>query len=261
MILKNGLPKLSTGIKRMNPGGRRSKAAPIRNITKNNMNQSNAIEKSGGKSFFSFLKPKKQDIVKSITRGEFEKNLFSGGVYHFDFDRDVRELEMDVMRTKAWYDSNPHWDEKRTADSMARDIDDARYELTWRNQFSGQIPRNWVNWITISDDFEAAGKLGLQLSDELINAGITHPHHLVANTVGKSQRLNMTQLIAALARPGIPSWNEREIIDAQITKGLTQKELGEAQRRANEIKEKIRQEKKGKPQLRNPLPELTKGDK
>lgn len=177
------------------------------------MDQDNALEKSGGKSLLGFFKQNK-DVVKATSREEFEKNLFRGGVYHFDFDRDVRELEMDVMRTKAWYDSNPYWDEKRTAESMTSDINDARYELTWRKQFDGQIPSRWINWIDIKNDFEQAGKLSLQLNDDLINAGITHPHHLVANEVGKFQKLNMTQLVAVLARPGIPGWNEQQIIGA-----------------------------------------------
>ena len=190
----------------------------------------NAIEKS---------KEPAKDIIRRISREEFEEKLFSGGVYHFDFDRDARELKMDVVSFKAWCDNNPLWDEKRKADSLAIDVNDARYEFSWRNQFDGQIPKSWLNWMSIRDDFEEAQKLGLQLSDDLINAGITHPLNIVANTVGKSQRLNMTQLVAVLARPNIAPWNEQEIISAQITKGLTQTDLREAQRRAEKIKVKM----------------------
>ena len=216
----------------------------------------NAIEKSGGKSLLGFLKPKK-DIVKRISREEFEGRLFSGGTYHFDFDRDVRELEMDVGRAKAWYDGNPGWDEKRTADSMKRDINDARYNLTWRSQFSDQIPRRWLDWCDIGDDFEEAERLNLQLSDGLVDAGITHPHHLVANTVGKAQKLNEAQLGAAVARSDIPAWNEEEISKAQLKRGLSKINIRKAQARAEEIKRSMRNKK----QLREPWPELTKGDK
>ncbi|MBU1070998.1 hypothetical protein KKG65_01125 [Patescibacteria group bacterium] len=218
----------------------------------------NGIERSGGKSFLNFLKPKK-DIVKKIFREEFEKGLFSGGVYHFDFERDVRDLEMDVTRAKAWYDNNPGWDEKRTADSLVRDINDARYNLTWRSQFDGQIPQSWLNWIDARDNFEAAGKSGWQLSDELINAGVTHPVHHVAREVGKSQKLNMAQLVAVLARPGIPKWGEDEIIESQQKKGLRRADLREARTRADEIKRKMREKDSGKKELKKPWLGLTTG--
>lgn len=219
----------------------------------------NAVEKLRRRRFSDSSQPKK-DNVKGISREEFENRLFDGGVYHFDIDQDVEELRMDAVRVKTWFDGNPGWDKKRTADDMVRHMNDSRYELAWRKQFDGKIPRRWLDWRDIGDDFKKAGKEGLQLSDGLINAGITCPHHLVANTVGKSQRLNLAQLVAALARPGIPPWNEDEIVEAQLRKGLNRADLRKARERAEEIKRKMRDRKEGKNQLREPWLELTKGD-
>lgn len=196
-----------------------------------------AIEKFGIGST-SGPKNQRTDIVRRVTKEEFEEHLFDGGVYHFDFYRDAKELQMDLKDTKAWYDKN--LDKKKAADNISIDITDARYELAWRRQYDGKIPERWRNWKNISTDFQEAGKSGLQLSDVLIDAGITYPSPHIAKDVGTSQKLNMTQLVAVMSRHGLPSWSVDEIINAQKTMGLTQKVLNEVQRRADDVKHHVR---------------------
>jgi len=213
-------------------------------------------EQQGGNSDPSTprdLAPREHRVPKS----DFEVSLFRDGVYHFDFDKDANELNMDLASKKEWFDENPGWDERRTAQDMVWYIDSANFSLVWRQQFSDRIPRRWLFWYYARDDFEEAGKRGIQLSEELVTAGVTHPHHLTAKAAGESQQLNTDQLIAVLAHPTISGWVQRDILDAQKRMGLSEKDLREAQRRAEEIKERMKKARKRKKQIKSPLPKLS----
>lgn len=175
----------------------------------------------------------------------FESQLFRNGTLDFNLDQYVAEASQDLRSRKDWYDNNPYWDAKRTAESVVRDLDDARYEMIWRNRFSGQIPRQWHIWYNVSHDFEEARKLGVKLNETLVDAGVSHPHHLVANEVGKGQRLNVKQLAWLFARPDFPTWNREEILVAQRKMGVKEGEIHEAMRTADQVREDMRKSRHG----------------
>lgn len=165
----------------------------------------------------------------------FESQLFRNGTLEFDFDQYLAEAATNLTRKKDWYPS-AHWDAKRALESLSSDIDDSRYEMTWRRRFSGQIPQQWHIWYNVRNDFEAAKRVGVQLSETLVNAGISHPHHFVANEVGKGQRLNIKQLAWLFARPDFPDWNRDQILAAQRRMGVIEVDIREATRIADEVK-------------------------
>lgn len=137
-------------------------------------------------------------------------------------------------------------------------ISSERWDLAWKQAFSGKVPKSWYIWHGVKDSFNEAGKRGIQLSPTLVNAGVSHDHHLVVNETGKSQKLSPEQLGLVLGRDDIPLWNSDQIITAQRDKGMTDKEFDEARAYAVEVREKIEEarHKRGKldlpkPQLRN----------
>lgn len=167
---------------------------------------------------------------------DFESQLFQDGTLDFDLDRYLTEATEDLKRSKDWYGNNPYWDERRTAESMTRDMDDATYEMIWRKRFSGQIPRQWHIWYNVKGDFEKARQLGVRMSENLVDAGVSHPHHLVANEVGIGQRLNTKQLAWIFVRPEFPNWNRSEILAAQKKMGVSEDDLRDAMRMADEVR-------------------------
>jgi hypothetical protein len=92
----------------------------------------------------------------------------------------------------------------------------------------------------VMDDFEKAREQKVGLNHTLVDAGITHPHHLVANEVGKGQRLDTKQLAWLFVRPDFPEWKLNEILTAQKQKGVGSKEIKAAQKLAEEIRERMK---------------------
>lgn len=179
------------------------------------------------------------------TQPDFESQLFRNGTLEFDFGQYMAEARQDLGRSQNWYENNPYFDAKRTAESMARDMEDAKYEMIWRSRFSGQIPRSWHIWYNVQGDFEKARAAGARLSETLVDAGVSHPHHLVANEVGKGQRLNTRQLAWLFVRPDFPNWNRDEILTAQRKMGVSENDLREAMKMADEVREQARKRGSG----------------
>ena len=189
--------------------------------------------------------PDKPAVPPREVQPDFESQLFRNGTLDFDFNKYMAEAREDLGRSQNWYENNPYWDAKRTAESMARDMGDAKYEMIWRSRFSGQIPRQWHIWYNVKGDFEKARAVGARLSEMLVDAGLSHPHHLVANEVEKGQRLNTKQLAWLFVRPDFPNWNRDEILAAQRKMDVSEDDLREAMRMADEVRNEARKRGSG----------------
>ena len=97
-------------------------------------------------------------------------------------------------------------------------------EEAWLEKFGKIIPANWNIWYNVSRTFEHADK---QLSDELINAAITHPNALIIDDVASTQKLSVIQIKVIFSRKDVPVWRKEIVIDQQAELGMTLKELAE----------------------------------
>jgi hypothetical protein len=185
---------------------------------------------------------KSNDISPRISTQEFESNLFQHGVYYFDANREAQELQIQIDDKFEWY-KNSKREKKSIVEGMEFVVDYNSYTYAWRRQFDGQIPATWIDGNYASEDFEQAGKLNIQLSEGLVDAGATHPNPYVGREVGKTQKLNTDQLIALLAHPIGPEWIKKEVLEAQLAKGVPRKELDKAFFQAQEIKERVKDRK------------------
>ena len=211
------------------------------------------IEQSGG--IFGRLIKRKSSKEITTPSSNFEQELFRGGVYHFDFDKELSNSEGDYRSYKGWLDKH------RTPDRANRSLQDfigsERHEIMWKQFFDGVIPKRWGEfWGNPMKDLEEAGKRKIQLSEPLVSAGVSHSHHLVANRAGKNQRLNPEQLGLILVRDDIPAWNSNEVLDAQKAKGMTGQEISKARKIASEIKARMRRKKTGQDKIEQPKPRL-----
>lgn len=189
------------------------------------------------------------------TSSDFERDLFQNGVYMFDFDKEVDRASENYHSMKEWLD-HPGWVSR--AQAVLTDlVTSEQWELAWKQAFSGRIPKSWYIWHGPIDAFEKAGKKNVQLSSILVNAGVSHDHHLVVNEAGKSQKLSPEQLGLVLGRDDIPSWNSDQIIKAQKAKGMTKDEYEEAQSYAKKVRELIRKAKSKRGKLPSHKSQLT----
>jgi hypothetical protein len=215
------------------------------------------VPTEGDESFLSggFGLSNTKDITPShLTPSDFEKSLFKDGVYHFDFDSEIRKSEGGYRSYQEWLRRAQPSNEKS---SLADFIGSERHGLLWKQYFNEHIPLPWGTvWYEVQHDFKEAGVRGIQLSKGLVDAGISHSHHLVVNEAGKSQRLNPVQLGLVLGRDDIPGWNSSEVIEAQKVKGMTAQEFEKANAIAREIRAKIRRTKDKEKQLTSPQPQL-----
>ncbi len=166
---------------------------------------------------------------------DFERSLFADGVYVYDPAAEHANAEGDIARSADWYKNNPYWDEQRQ-DSLSRDVFQKRWELAWKQHFSGQVPKDWEMWHAPMDDIEEAGRRGVQLSGTLVDAAVSHNHHVVTNKAGTLQDLNTHQLAIAFARE-LPPWNIGQIVEAQVKRGMSEKQVAEARKMAEEIRQ------------------------
>lgn len=194
------------------------------------------------------------DRLGSSDLSDFERSLFADGVYIFDPAAEHDLAENDIARLAAWYGRNPYWNEQRTSESIRGDIFEKRWDLAWKQHFSGQVPKDWRLWHGPMNDIEDASRGGIQLSGTLIDAAVSHTHHLVANIAGKLQSLNTHQLAVAFARD-LPPWNIEEIVEAQRERGMSTEQIAEARKLSEEIRRRMSQ---GTTQLGTGTPEISK---
>lgn len=111
-----------------------------------------------------------------------------------------------------------------------------KYEVQWKLHFIGRqlVPENWENW--------AIPELFFQINDcmnvheDYVNAGIMHPHHLVAVATGLSQRLNQMQLSFIFLRHDLNREMLEQIIIAQQKRGQSYRNILLATQMAEEFR-------------------------
>ena len=171
-------------------------------------------------------------------KSDFERELFKDGVYEFDFDKEIKDSEHSYVRYRDWL-QHPGWVSRAPA-MLADFISSENWDLAWKQAFSGRVPKSWGILHGPMEAFPEAAKRNIQLSPTLVNAGVSHDHHLVVNETGKSQKLSPEQLGLVLGRDDIPPWNSDQVIAAQKAKGMTNQEFNEAEVYAAEVREKTR---------------------
>lgn len=161
---------------------------------------------------------------------DFEKELFSSGTLDFDFDKYTSKVRKELKGEKNY--TRQLWDDEgRIAETLAESLKSAEKEMIWATRFSGQIPKHWDDWRNIWRDFENAKNINVQLSEVLIDAGLSHPNPNVANEVGENQKLNVKQIAQLFQDHSY--WHLeslQEILDYQIKIGVTEEDIQEAVR-------------------------------
>lgn len=177
------------------------------------------------------------DAEMHLPISDYEQGLFANGVYTYDPNSEIDRAEDSIRSHSDWL-KRAGWSEDRSSDSLNYDITHQRWELAWKQHFSGRVPKQWRIWHGAMHDVEVAGERDVQLSDTLIDAAVSHSHHLVTNAAGKHQVLNTHQLAIAFARD-LPPWNLDEIVSSQIEKGMTQDQIREARKLSEEIRKRM----------------------
>jgi hypothetical protein len=180
-------------------------------------------------------KPNEEIAVPS---SDFEQKLFRKGTYKFDLQKELHKAELDSRRYQSWLREA----QTSQGESSLQDfVESEKHEILWKQSFDRRIPRSWgVSWTSVRRAFTEAGELGVQLSETLVNAGVSHPHHIVVICTGTNQRLHPEQLGLILARRDILSSNSSEVVNAQRKRGMSEQELVEAERIASEMKERTK---------------------
>lgn len=99
--------------------------------------------------------------------------------------------------------------------------------VIWLEHFKGRVPARWDRWGDIIGDFGKAKEASVQLSPTLIDAGVTHWHHVVVATVAKTQRLTPIQIAMAL-EAGDAKWFREDILNGQEEMGTPIEDIREA---------------------------------
>ena len=195
-------------------------------------------------------KPVRQDLSTEDmpSDADFERSLFEGGAMKFDLDKDIPDVGRHFMDRRRWYDEHPTWSQEWKTEGVVRLMEEGQFDLAWRQHFGGRIPERWKTWYSAKDDFEAAQNRGIQLSKDLVDAGISHPHHLVANSAGLSQSLNLNQLAMVMARPAMPQWNIDQIVESQRKMGVPESVIKAARDMAERTKSE-REARSKKPRI------------
>lgn len=187
-------------------------------------------------------------------KSNFEQELFRNGTYHFDFEAEIKKSETEYHHYQKWLRNAQPF---REQSSLQDFVGSERHEIMWKQFFDGAIPKSWgESWASVMDAVEEAGKRDVQLSDTLVNAGVSHSYHLVANRTGRNQRLSSQQLGLILAREDVPQWNSNEVVEAQRKRGMSDKELREAEKVAAEMRDKMRRKKAGQDKIEPPKKRL-----
>ena len=163
-----------------------------------------------------FERPSSRTSPEGQEAINFEDQLFENGVYIYHSQ-------------SAAFRDRPR--AQRGLESEVRD------GLSWNETVSGIVPVNWNIWYNIDSAFRAAAEEQVQLSPELIYAGLLHPHHLVIKAVGEHQLLSQEQLALCLIRYQAdypPEWDIDHILKVQKSKGVSEADLQVAYRLAVE---------------------------
>ena len=131
---------------------------------------------------------------EQFAQSDFERSLYNDGVYNESEDSMLEKAHKRKMLMRDWYSDKdlPIYDELH---SVMRVDMAAEWDLSWMETYKGKVPSGWDSWIGVSDTFREAGKERVQLSDELIAAGLMHHHWQVVSIVLETQSLSFENLL------------------------------------------------------------------
>ncbi len=129
----------------------------------------------------------------------------------------------------------------RTVYSFARELETTYrfYFPIWLTRFSGKVPEKWEWWKYVFEDIENAKEHKIRLDPTLIDAAIMHPIFVIGINTATSQKLDVRQLAFILSRPTITEGNKEKIIDCQLMAGMNKKDVKQAVKVAEHVKEKL----------------------
>ena len=197
--------------------------------------------------------------IETPPRSFFEEGLFADGAYIYDAEKEITVAEGEVVRRRK----KVAYEERLVAKgTFRREIVDyqgvdeeifcQRWDLTWREHFSGLIPEKWgAKWNSNNHairDFGRAGESGVQLSPALVYAGLLHHSKHVLMSVAESQLLDEEQLsicflriafsplpYGSTLRSNMAAKAEmRMILEAQRGKGVSEEQIAKAKESAQE---------------------------
>lgn len=187
------------------------------------------------------------DLDQNVS--QFEKDLFLDGIYTYsDMDRYNAKGKgvsafWDDRGLKEAKKSDPQNSELINELMAERDERISREEAqeAWRKYFSEKIPKNWglgKNFKQIEGYIEEAFIQGVQLSNTLIGAIVTHDEWHVKYVAGTHQRVVGSQLAILLAQD-LPQYSIRDIVNYQMSQGLNEDEINKALEIAKEIQDSM----------------------
>ena len=174
--------------------------------------------------------PIKNEALSS--ENSFEEALFANGIYIHDPEGE-RTKEESTQEHGAhglieWCRENFFSEMRSRLPEAAQREQDCCIYPSWREFFSGMVPKNWDTWLHPFNDFEQAGELNVQLSPTLVYAGVLYPQNHVVLEAGKTQLLSEVQLAICLARTDLPNWVKEEILTTQKRRGVTDAQIASA---------------------------------
>jgi len=184
----------------------------------------------GGTILGGFRKSEAQTVDEEAHRIAFENELFSKGKLDF-FNNEYAGQKMRQMERAGV-------DRERINQFFEKEV---KFDPTnkWMHDFNDQVPTSWSYWIYVYSDFKEAQEQKVTLSPNLVDAGINHPHWLVVNKVGRSQRLTADQM-AKIFTSEIRPFNRDEILAAQKQMGAKDSEIQKARGIADEARRQIK---------------------
>ncbi len=174
----------------------------------------------------------------------FEARLRAGARLTFS-EGIVEKTETDyregLERSMKFWEGKPFF-VRSIAQAVERDKAELRWDLLWRQAFSGVVPESWSDWKKAEQDFLRAGRTQASLSDVFMYAGLTYPDWRVVCAAAMVQKLNTHQLAILLVQYHAKRLNVGGFTDAmafQREKGIGEQDVREAERLAGEILRKM----------------------
>jgi hypothetical protein len=181
-----------------------------------------------------------RDVSSELRHAAFEQKLFRGGALRFDYDEYASEALAEYHERKQWY-RKVGWSSNLTESSLAVKRADIIHTMKWQQYFDGRVPRLWDRYhykradSNVKAAFEDAGGKGIQLSETLVDAGVSYDHRIIAEAAGVNQHLNETELTFLFARGDVPKGS---IKSAQREKGVSEEDIMHAEQLARDVQVK-----------------------
>src|SRR3989338_6087594 len=163
-------------------------------------------------------------------RSPFEEQLFRDGVMEFNWEEESARAEGELSQDR---DALKDWSKKRLEEAVQEEAHFLRHGIAWKAMFQGKVPKNWDSWMNVGSAFRDAKERGAQLSETLMDAGITHPNWIAAQDAGKAQRMNRKQLVwfFLLQRP---FFSVEEVLEEQKSIGTAEADIKASKKEAQE---------------------------